>query len=300
MEKNLSSIDKLISKAKKGSTKAIVDLAEAYYFGVKKKGDKKINDSSKIYPKDPKEAVKWFKIGAAKGDVHCLDFLGYCYHMGDGVEQNNFEARKYWELSAKKGSSAALSNLGIFYENGWSVPKNLKKALLYFNRNIKIKKKNPHRTHCLYAIARIYTDGGQGIKKDLKKMIKYFKLSAKGGNLRAAYELVNMFSSDSKPNSEKYEKYRDIKEDKVLYYKYSLFLSKKKLFYGDLNLAEIYKNKIKEGKNISENRKKNKKYLKLAKENMKNLDIIEQMGFDRETTELYKEYLKTMSEANDE
>ncbi|MDC1095716.1 tetratricopeptide repeat protein [Pelagibacteraceae bacterium] len=304
MKKNSISTKQLITKAKKGNINSIIRLAERYYFGFKKKGEKNKLDAKNINPKNPKEAVKWFKIGALKGDVHCIDFLGYCYHMGDGVEQDNFEARKFWERSAKKGSATALCNLGILTETSPGIPNYNKKALSYFNKNIKIKKNNPLRTHSLYAIARIHTNTNGGVKKDLKKMIKYFKLAVKGGNLRAAFELVNMFSSDMNTNSIKFEKYKDIKEDPVLYYKYNLFLSKKKLFFGDLNLAEIYINKYKEGKNISDNKKKYEKYLKLAKKNMKNTAIIDQMGFPRDVTENYKKELinkklSDYSEANE-
>ena len=84
-------IEELKIKAMKGNLKAIRELANKYYFGDFIKG----LQATAIVPKDSKEAFKWWQIGASKGDERCLTFLGFCYHMGDGVEQNNIEAKIY-------------------------------------------------------------------------------------------------------------------------------------------------------------------------------------------------------------
>ena len=128
-------IEKLIIKANKGNIKAIKDLADKYYFGDKKKAQ-----STAILPKDANKAFEWWKIGADMGDEECLTNLGYCYHIGDGVKQNNLEAKNCWDQAAKKGSNGAYYNLAVLYANGWGVSKDSKKAIRYYKKNIKKKK----------------------------------------------------------------------------------------------------------------------------------------------------------------
>ena len=265
----MKEINKLIIKAKKGNIKSIRKLANKYYFG-----DKKIKIASATIPKNSEEAVRWLKIGVLKGDTYCLDLLGYCYHMGDGVEQNNIKAKEYWELSAKKGSSAPQYNLGIFYENGWSVPKDTKKALFYYNKNI--KKNNPYKNNSLKGIGRIYIKG-DGVKKNLKKGINCYKLAAKGGDLRAIFELANMYDKN-----ESFERYKDIKKNPTLAYKYYLLLSKMKFIFGDVMIAEICLKNIKNGIDINRNKKKYLKHMKLTAKNMNIYpDMIDKMMFPR-------------------
>lgn len=269
----MKEINKLIIKAKKGNIKSIRNLALKYYFG-----DKKNKIASATIPKNSEKAVRWLKIGVSKGDTGCLDLLGYCYHMGDGVEQNNIKAKEYWELSAKKGSSAPLYNLGIFYENGWSVPKDTKKALFYYNKNI--KKNNPYKNKSLKGIGRIYIYKGDGVKKNLKKGINCYKLAAKGGDLRAIFELANMYDEN-----ESFERYKDIKKNPALSYKYYLLLSKKKFIFGDVMIAEICLKNIKNGIDINRNIKKYLKHMNLATKNMNIYsDMIDQMSFPRNVT----------------
>ena len=271
----MKEINKLIIKAKKGNIKSIRNLVLKYYYG-----DKKNKIASATIPKNSEEAVRWLKIGVLKGDTYCLDLLGYCYHMGDGVEQNNFKAKYYWELAEKKGSSSAQYNLGIFHENGWAVHKNAKKALSYYKKNI--KKKNSNKNNSLKGIARIYIDGA-GVKKNLKKGIKYYKIAAKGGDLRAMFELANIY--DEKISFKRYE---GIRKNQILAHKYYLLLAKKKFIFGEIQVAEFYLNKIKRGIDIKKNKKLYLQYMERARKN-KNFDIIDQMNFPRDLTIALKE-----------
>ena len=128
-------IEKLIIKANKGNIKAIRDLANRYYFGDKKKAQ-----STAVIPKDANKAFEWWKVGADMGDESCLTSLGYCYHIGDGVKQDNIEAKRCWEQAAKKGSNGAFYNLAVLYANGWGVSKDANKAIKYYKKNINKKK----------------------------------------------------------------------------------------------------------------------------------------------------------------
>ena len=224
-------IKKLKIKAKKGNLKAIKELGFIYYFGDIKEG----KDANAITPKDAKEAVKWWQIGASKKDPDCLVNLGFCYHMGDGVNQNNTEARKCWEQASSKGSSGANFNLGIFYEAGWSVEKNGKKALIYFKKNIKTK--NPYRETSLLGIARIY-NVGNGVKKNTKECIKYYKRAAKLGNLKAMLELGSMYDEVGDERGV----YKSIKKDPKLALKYYYQIVEKNCLIGHYAYESVLKN----------------------------------------------------------
>ena len=233
---------KLKTKAKKGNLKAIKELGFIYYFG-DVKGTKNANA---VTPKNPEEAVKWWTIGASKKDPECLTNLGFCYHMGDGVIQNNIEAKKCWEQASNKGSQGAHFNLGIFYENGWSVVKNGKKALIYYKKNIKTK--NPYRETSLLGIARIYLEGNN-VKKNTKECIKYYKRAAKLGNLKAMLELGSMYDE----MGDEREVYKSIKKDPKLALKYYYQLAEKNCIVGHFCIQSLLENQILAKINIKKN-----------------------------------------------
>ena len=279
-------IQKLKIKAKKGNLKAIKKLGSIYYFGDVKEG----TEATAITPKDPKEAVKWWQIGASKKDPDCLTNLGFCYHMGDGVNQSNIEAKKCWEQASKKGSSGASYNLGIFYENGWSVIKDGKKALIYFKKNIKTK--NAFHNTSLLGIARIYNEGN-GVRKNTKECIKYYKRAAKLGNLKAMLELGSMYDKmgDNKGI------YKSIKKDPKLALKYYYQLVERNCIIGhfasETLLEELIASKINIKKNVIMLKKINSKIKNYCKNPPKN-DQLEELNLPRDNLIKLREVLNFM------
>jgi len=61
--------------------------------------------------KDPKEAMKYFKLAAAQGNAVAQVNIGYFYHIGEGVAPNYKKAKKYYTLAAKQGDPSAKTNL---------------------------------------------------------------------------------------------------------------------------------------------------------------------------------------------
>ena len=85
--------------------------------------------------------------------------------------------------------------------------------------------------------------------------------------------------------NESFERYKDIKKNPALAYKYYLLLSKKKFIFGDVMIAEICLKNIKNGIDINRNKKKYLKHVKLTVKNMNIYhDMIDQMGFSRNDT----------------
>tara|TARA_B100000029_G_scaffold478574_1_gene524810 strand:- start:1676 stop:2581 length:906 start_codon:yes stop_codon:yes gene_type:complete len=285
-------IEKLKVKAEKGNLKAIRELAFLYYFGDSKVG----TEATAVVPKDSKEAFKWWQIGASKGDERCLTYLGFCYHMGDGVEQNNIEAKKYWEQASKKGSNGAHYNLGVLYENGWGVSKDLNQALNYYKKNI--KKKNDYFNMSLLGIARHYFEG-LGTNQNIKKGINIYEQAAKLGNLRAMYELANMYDERNS-----YERYDMVKKNADLAIKYYIQLAKKNYILGHWMAMEIIVAEILKNKNIKKNFKNYNSVVKLYKKYRANIKKNDKefenksaaMNFTREQIIKHRENYNNMHE----
>jgi TPR repeat protein len=83
-------------------------------------------------PQDFKEAVKWFRLAADKGNTEAMGFLGAIFHDGgNGVAQDYREAAKWYKLAAQKGDADAQENLGhIFFNGGAGVTQDYKEAAM--------------------------------------------------------------------------------------------------------------------------------------------------------------------------
>src|SRR5258708_10754409 len=80
-------------------------------------------------PKDDKEAVRWFRKAAAGGDLSGMDWLGWMYEQGRGVDTADASEAVHWyRMAADAGNSNSIYNLGRMYENGTGVPKDTDEA----------------------------------------------------------------------------------------------------------------------------------------------------------------------------
>lgn len=82
--------------------------------------------------RDYKEAVKWFKLAAERGDILAQFYLGSMYDRGEGVERDFKEAVKWYQLAAEQGVAGAKQSLGIMYLNGLGVIQDKSKAKQLF------------------------------------------------------------------------------------------------------------------------------------------------------------------------
>ena len=83
---------------------------------------------------DPKQAVKWYRKAADKGDASAMVVLGYRYYNGEGVAKDPTEAVRWWRRAADKGNASAMFNLGWRYANGQGVAKDPKEAVRWWRR----------------------------------------------------------------------------------------------------------------------------------------------------------------------
>ena len=69
-----------------------------------------------------------------QGDADAQRCLGFCYHKGNGVEQD-YEKAVYWfEKAAMQGDAGAQYFLGIGYQYGQWIEKDYNKALYWYEK----------------------------------------------------------------------------------------------------------------------------------------------------------------------
>ena len=136
--------------------------------------------------KNYKEAVKWFKKAAEKGNAWAMNNLGNCYKNGKGVEKNEAEAEKWYKKAfslflqeAKEGNDTAMCNLGWCYKNGNGVEKNYEEAVKWYK---KAAEKGNDTAMCNLGIC---YENGEGVEKNYEEAVKWYKKAAEEGNADA-------------------------------------------------------------------------------------------------------------------
>jgi TPR repeat protein len=83
--------------------------------------------------RDYKEALKWFRSAADRGNAAAPFYLGIMFAEGEGVPQNHAEAAKWFRLAADRGNPEARYNLGLAYATGIGVSPDDVSAHMWLN-----------------------------------------------------------------------------------------------------------------------------------------------------------------------
>ena len=73
---------------------------------------------------------------AAQGVAMAQHFLGWHYHKGIGVDQDDRQAVDWWEKAAEQGVAESQQGLGWAYANGCGVSEDLLKAYRWYARAV--------------------------------------------------------------------------------------------------------------------------------------------------------------------
>ena len=84
-------------------------------------------------PRDPAQAVRWYREAAQRGLAPAQYQLGLRYANGDGVERDFVEAVKWYQRAAEQGVAFAQFNLGVRYANGQGVERDPLQAYQWFS-----------------------------------------------------------------------------------------------------------------------------------------------------------------------
>lgn len=147
------------------------------------------------------ELCKNIKKDAEKGDIYMPGFVGNCY-KGDGFPKNLKEAAKWYQIGMDRGDAFAALSLGDMYLNGEGVQKNPYKAMECFYMAAK-SKTNQASTGLtkLTLMARDYSLGINGVSSNKPLVEKLFVLL-----LDAETTIVGRELNETKQSAERAEK----------------------------------------------------------------------------------------------
>lgn len=156
---------------------------------------------------DPNEAIKYYKKSYSMNDMTGCAFLGLSILNGIGdLEKNEEEASKLMKLSMESGNPYGM----IYYSN--NIIKDLKN-----NFDVYMKTCDMGSSLAFFLAGFCYFSG-QGVEKDLKMAIKYFKRALEEGSVGAAVYIGDIYKEDHpefgiKASSKKAKHYMKIAAD---------------------------------------------------------------------------------------
>lgn len=147
---------------------------------------------------DLREGIKWLSQGALAGDGLSLFLLSSCFMTGDGVPLDRARAVRLLEQAAEEGNVKAMGKLAYLYEKGIAVPKDPAQADRYYRM---MQEKEYTQSFPFESAQEDYEAGmnylmGQQVKKDKRKAMELFKLSAAKGSAPACRELGHFFETN--------------------------------------------------------------------------------------------------------
>ena len=73
------------------------------------------------------------KVAAEQGDADAQYNLGHMYDTGEGIPKNPAEAVRWYRMAAEQGLADAQNNLGRMYDTGEGVPEDYVQAYAWYN-----------------------------------------------------------------------------------------------------------------------------------------------------------------------
>lgn len=145
-------------------------VGQNYFYGISKR-------------KNYRKAFPHLLDAAFLGYDHCQNLVGYCYHLGLGVEKDSALAAYWYQQAAKAMHKEALYNLATMYEKGDGVELNLRKAFSLYRKAAEL---GEDWAQCNLGV--MYLDG-IGTKQNLAKGLEWMRKAAKRGDAIAQYNL---------------------------------------------------------------------------------------------------------------
>jgi len=78
-------------------------------------------------------ALRLLRPLAEKGNVRAEFLMGFAYHNGRGVPEDDAEAVKWYRRAADKGDDIAQYNVGFMYQNSPGVPRDIVLAYMWLH-----------------------------------------------------------------------------------------------------------------------------------------------------------------------
>lgn len=139
-----------------------------------------------------REAIKWYRKAADRGNANAQFNLGVLYTTGD--TNNPAEAAKWYQKAAVQGHANAQFKLAVMHKHGIGTPVNHEEAIRWYQ-------KAAGQGHCeaQFNLGLIYYDGSDK-EANYKEAIKYFQKSAEQGYAKAQFNMgVMVFNGQGTP-----------------------------------------------------------------------------------------------------
>ena len=136
---------------------------------------------------DDTEAIKWYRKGVEQGEAKAQRLLGFMYQNGLGVLQDYKEAVRLYHLSAEQSDAPAQNNLGWMFANGLGVAKDEVAAVNWYR-----KAAEQGHAQAQNNLGRMFANGF-GVPADLKKALYWFTKSATLGDPEGQYNLAGAY-----------------------------------------------------------------------------------------------------------
>jgi len=152
-------------------------LGYQYYFG------------EEAVPQDYKEAMKWCRLAADKGNADAMWLIGILYGSGLGVPLDDQEGLKWGIRAAEHGHEYGQVALGDLYRAGA-----FKDAMKWYR--MAAEQGNAEAQYKLGSMYHTGGDGqrgGDGIAQDYPKALKWYRLAAVQGNAEAQFNIGLIF-----------------------------------------------------------------------------------------------------------
>ncbi len=134
-------------------------------------------------PKDPAEAMKWYRKAANLGNVNAQFMLGLLYRYGNGVPQDYAEAAKWYRKAADLGYTLAQKSLGEMYEEGQGMPQDYAEAMKWYREAADLG----YGDAC-ERLGEMY-EKGCGVPQNSSEAAQWYRKAANLGDGEKQYEL---------------------------------------------------------------------------------------------------------------
>ena len=133
------------------------------------------------------EALKWYQKAAELKAKEAYSAIGYMYHKGFGVQNDDTEAIKWYRKGVEQGEAKAQRRLGFMYQNGLGVIQDYKEAVRLYHLSAE-QSDAPAQNNLGWMFAH-----GFGVAKDEVAAVSWYRKAAEQGYAQAQYNLGWMF-----------------------------------------------------------------------------------------------------------
>ena len=154
------SLNELLEQAEAGKAEAQHELGIRYREGTS-------------VPKDPANALKWFRKAADQGYAESELILGWSYREGRlGLEKDAQAAFNWFRKAAEQGDAWGQAELAFMYERGEGVPQDDSEAVKWYTRAAQ-----QDLSMAQFDLAYMY-EKGKGVQLNVENAIRLYELSA--------------------------------------------------------------------------------------------------------------------------